>query len=49
MEDLRVRMKLTNRDDIFLLSVIANVLLTISIITLYDNIKELRKEKIKSK
>ena len=49
MEDLRVRMKLTNRDDIFLLSVIANVLLTISIITLYDNIKELRKEKINSK
>jgi hypothetical protein len=48
-EDLRVRMKLTNRDDMFLLSLIANMLLTISIITLYDNIKQLRKEKLKTK
>ena len=45
--DLRVKMKLTNRDNLFLLSVVANMLLTISIINLYDTIKKLRNERNK--
>jgi hypothetical protein len=44
MVDLKAKMNLTNRDDIFLLSVAANIILTVMLINLYDTIKQKEKK-----
>ena len=49
MADLWKRMTITDKDNLFLLSVVANLLLTLTLINLYESNKKLITEKLNIK